>query len=47
MKYQVKWVSCKGRYTTITFRTREAADACAKRHQKYTGRPARVVEVRR
>lgn len=46
MRYQVKWVSCRGRYTTITFRTRIAAEACVARHVKYTGRPARIVEVK-
>lgn len=40
MTYQVKWVSCKGRYTTLTFKSRETAERVRDRHIKYTGRPA-------
>ena len=46
MTYQVKWVSAKGRYTTLTFSTLEEAQEARNRHYEWTGRPAWIVTVK-
>jgi hypothetical protein len=40
--YYTRWVSGKGRYTTLTFKTLAEAEKCKADHEKYTNRPAHV-----